>query len=192
MKLGEIASIRRYQDKRENAHDDEIVNGQEIWLEIKPDNFDPLTGFVMPENLDRVGLFRHPDDFALQKNDILMVFQGAPGRIGQAGLMVDALIAVPSRVLCTIRAKSCDPIGLFFWLSRREIVEDMAKLSKFNPKNGKAFLSLNSIREYETGVDLIEEVQRVGKAGRDFIEEYKDKREWLLAKIASINEMFSR
>lgn len=187
MKIREAGKVLRCQDRREAARDGEIPDGRLVWREAGADGFDPLTGFVMRERLPVVALYRHPDRFALEPLDILMVFQGGPGSIGQTGLVLDKMWAVPARSVCVLRVICCDPVALFLWLRQDEVRRELAALAKFNPKNRKAFLSLDLIRNY--GFDL-ELVEKAAKPGEELIGEYREGRKRLAGMLERIRGIF--
>lgn len=67
MKLEQIAEVLRFQERREPAYEGEEPGGDEVCGEAKPENFDNLTGFLLPEGMGTVGLFQPPKKYAIRK-----------------------------------------------------------------------------------------------------------------------------
>ena len=147
MKLEDIAEILRYQDKREPASEDEETdrNGL-VYGEAKPDDFDPVTGFLIPQGMSKVGLFKQPKKYALRKNDILMFYSVAATKIGLSGLVIDDVLAVPARVLVIVRPYAVSPKGLFMYLRSPAIREDIARMACPTGSETKGFISLEDLR----------------------------------------------
>ena len=177
MKLQDIAEILRFQDRREPAYEDEEEdrNGL-VYGEAKPDDFDPVTGFLIPGGMSRVGLFRHPKKYALRKNDLLMFYNGAVDKIGLTGLVIDEVLAVPARILCIIRPYAVSGPGLFMYLRSQTIRKDILGLARPTSSETKAFLSLETLRGYEIDGLFVDAMKEAGDRARDLIASYRASR----------------
>ena len=195
MKIGDVAEILRFRDRREAAFEGEEPDGMEVWGEVKPANLDPLTGFVMSEKLGKVGVFRYPRHFALKERDILLCFHGVPARIGQVGMVVEPVKAIPASVMCIIRAHGMNPFALYPLLMQDPVRREFEKLATFTPKNGKAFLSLDHIRNYEVTalsyyLDYQDALAVSQMACEDMIELYKNNRKQMKEFLKRMTDQF--
>lgn len=153
MTINEIAEVLRFQDRRESAYEGEEPGRDiSVWEEVRLENFDPMSGFVMPEALGHVGLFKPPRKYALQKLDILLYFNGAKDRLGTAGLVLDDILAVPARTICIIRCFRSEALPLFFFLRDDEVRADLVRAAGKDSVGAKSFLTQEAIRRYP--VDL--------------------------------------
>ena len=175
MKIDDIAEVMRFQDRREAAADGEEPGEKEhVWSEVKVENFDPLTGFVMPEGLGLIELYRAPRKYALRKHDILMYVNGAREKIGLAGLVIDSPRAVPSRATCVIRCFQPVALALYYFLREPAIREELVRSACRDTTGAKAFLTQEGIRNFEIAPLFLHALEAVEDKMRRMIENYKD------------------
>lgn len=175
MKLEDIAEILRFQDRREAAYEGESPESDNlVYGEAKPENFDPVTGFLIPGGMSLVGLYRQPRKYALRKYDILMFFNGAMEKIGLAGLVIDETRAVPARVLCIIRPYAVSSQGLFLYLRTQTIRNEIMSLARSTSSDTKAFINLEKLRNYEIDPLFAGAMNEAGDRARELINYYRD------------------
>lgn len=182
-KLREIAVVLRCQMEREGCDSPERPIMWErkwspVWHEIGLDALDQDTGFVIPDRLNTVRLFDDPWKYAVRPGDIVMCFQGAPARIGECGIIIDNIAAIPGRSLCIIRTEMRDPFWLFSQLQEPDIIKDLQP----DIKRGKALVSLEKIRDLRIEEPYGNEERTVRKIFEEIQEDYRESRSRLKTK----------
>lgn len=184
MRLEQIAEVLRFQDRRERAYDSEIVNeGEMVYGEARPDDFDAGTGFLIPRLMERVGLFRPPGRYALRRGDILLFFNGSAERLGFCGMVVDQVVAVPARVLCIIRPYDVPAAGLFLYLREDAVRREIAGLARRDRKDNKGFVNIADIRAFEIAPLFVNAMRKAEEKTERLVAYYRDARKNLDAMI---------
>lgn len=118
----------------------------------------------------------------------MLFFNGAPDRIGLVGIVIDDVMAVPSRSLCIIRPYAVPPVCLFLYLRTAEIRREIQSLARANSFDRKSFVNIESLRWHEIGDVFVREMKNkdVEEKARLLVNYYMDCRKELDDRIYSI------